>query len=79
MYIVSSQINLLYSLLVVGDHTGNSWYGLVNLLKLNATAAGYASYLLYATPLLLGVSWTKQSDRALNCRGRLLVLGISTQ
>jgi len=50
-----------------------------NLLKLNTTAAGYATYLLYATPLLLGVSWTKQSDRALNCRGKLLVLGISTQ
>jgi len=27
----------------------------------------------------LGVSWTKQSDRALNCRVRLLVLRISTQ
>jgi len=27
---------------------------------------------------LLRVSWTKQSDRALNCRIGLLVLGIST-
>jgi len=50
-----------------------------NPIKLNTTASGYASYLLYTTPLLLGVSWTKQSDRALNCRGRLLVLGITAQ
>ena len=52
---------------------------LFNLLKLNTTAAGYALHLLYAIPLLLGVSWTKQTDREHNCRGRLLVLGTSTQ
>jgi len=36
-------------------------------------------HLIYTTPLLLGESWTKQSDRELNWRARLLVFGTSTQ